>query len=98
MVNVRSASVRDPVALRSEFDRLATIYGGWLRWRRTGRPVAERRVRAAWEEHERFDRLPTLPEARRQAASLLPGAQVRHHLLWRYSIRWQHGADGGVRT
>lgn len=30
----------------------------------------------------------TLPEIRRQAAGLLPGATVRRHLLWRYSLVW----------
>jgi ubiquinone/menaquinone biosynthesis C-methylase UbiE len=30
----------------------------------------------------------TLGEIRRQAAALLPGAVVRRHLLWRYSLLW----------
>lgn len=30
----------------------------------------------------------TLPEIRRQATGLLPGATVRRHLLWRYSLVW----------
>ena len=64
---------------------------------RTGRLTKDRRVVAAWREHERFDRLLTIAEARRQAHAHLPGAQVRQHLLWRYSIRWQRGVDGGVR-
>jgi len=76
---------------------IGVLYSGWLRWRRTGRLTKDRRVVAAWREHERFDRLLTIAEARRQAHAHLPGAQVRQHLLWRYSIRWQRGVDGGVR-
>ena len=70
---------------------VAMLCSVWLRWRRTGRPLADRRVRAAWAAHERFDRLPTLAEARGQARAWLPGARIRHHLPWRYSIRWQSG-------
>ena len=72
---------------------IATLLSGWLRWRRTGRPWVDPGIRAAWEAHARFDRLPTLAEVHRQAHAWLPGASVRHHLLWRYSIRWQ--ADAG---
>lgn len=76
---------------------ISVLYSGWLRWRRTGRPTKDRRVVAAWREHERFDRLLTIVEARRQAHALLPGAEVRHYLPWRYSIRWRRGVDGGAR-
>ena len=48
---------------------------------------------AAFEGPGAFDRLPAMREARRQAHAWLPGARVRHHLPWRYSIRWQ--ADPG---
>jgi len=68
---------------------LAFVYGRWLRWRRTGRLREDPRVSAAWEAHARFDRLQTLGEARQTVGFVLPGARVRHHLLWRYSIRYQ---------
>jgi len=68
---------------------VAAAWSGWRRWRRTGSPFADARVRAAWAAHERFDRLPTIGDARRSAEALLPGARVRHHLLWRYSIEWR---------
>lgn len=77
---------------------VAALWSGWLRWRRTGRALPDPRIRGAWEEHARFDRLPTLTEARRQVRAHLAGAEVRPHLLWRYSIRWQRGVDGGVRS
>lgn len=46
-------------------------------------------VRAAWAEHARFDTYPTLSEVQKACAELLPGAQVRRHLLWRYSVIWR---------
>jgi hypothetical protein len=30
----------------------------------------------------------TLDDIRRQVNTILPGAIVRHHLLWRYSLLW----------
>jgi hypothetical protein len=45
-----------------------------------------RELKAAWEEHGRNERYLTIEEARRIAAEHLPGASVREHLLWRYSI------------
>ena len=85
-----------PGLLNLPVNAVATLRSAWLRWRRTGRPLADRRVRAAWAEHERFDRLPTLAEARRQARARLPGARIRHHLLWRYSIRWEGGVASAL--
>jgi SAM-dependent methyltransferase len=46
-------------------------------------------VRRAWEEHGRHDVYLPLSEIRRTCGSLLPGATVRRHLLWRYSIVWK---------
>lgn len=43
--------------------------------------------RAAWEAHARTDVYPTLAQVR-QASRGLPGAQIRRHLLWRYSLIW----------
>jgi ubiquinone/menaquinone biosynthesis C-methylase UbiE len=51
------------------------------------RPPAE--VRAAWAEHERHDSFLTLSQVRETCAKVLPGAQVRKHLLWRYSVVWK---------
>jgi SAM-dependent methyltransferase len=51
------------------------------------RPPPE--VRRAWEEHGRHDRYPSLPEVRALCARVLPGARVRQHLFWRYSIVWR---------
>lgn len=47
-----------------------------------------REVRAAWAAHEAHDLYPTMAEVRSICADLLPGAKVKKHLLWRYSIVW----------
>jgi ubiquinone/menaquinone biosynthesis C-methylase UbiE len=46
-------------------------------------------VRRAWAEHEQYDSYPTLSEVRAACAEPLPGAVVRRHLLWRYSVVWK---------
>lgn len=55
--------------------------------RRQLRPPAE--VRRAWAEHAKYDSYLTLSEVRAMCAETLPGARVRKHLLWRYSVIWQ---------
>jgi ubiquinone/menaquinone biosynthesis C-methylase UbiE len=60
-----------------------------LKWIKTGRWREPREVRQAWAEHGRHDSYPTLSQIRRSCASVLPGARVRKHLLWRYSITWK---------
>jgi ubiquinone/menaquinone biosynthesis C-methylase UbiE len=59
-----------------------------LRLFQTGRLRAPRAVREAWDEHGRTDSYLTLTEVRNICVELLPGAKVRKHLLWRYSIVW----------
>jgi ubiquinone/menaquinone biosynthesis C-methylase UbiE len=55
-----------------------------------GMPLKEPpEVREAWAEHGRHDIYLTLPQVRRTCASVLPGATVTRHLLWRYSIVWK---------
>lgn len=46
-------------------------------------------VRAAWDEHGKTDTYPTLSEVKRACAAILPGAKVKKHLMWRYSILWR---------
>jgi ubiquinone/menaquinone biosynthesis C-methylase UbiE len=59
-----------------------------LRLIHQGRLLPRREVRAAWAAHERHDSYPTMKEVRAICASLLPGATIKQHLLWRYSIVW----------
>jgi ubiquinone/menaquinone biosynthesis C-methylase UbiE len=63
-----------------------------LRLIHTGRLRAPRAVRAAWDEHARHDVYLTVRDVRRMCSSLLPGAEVRQHLLWRYSLIWKKPA------
>jgi ubiquinone/menaquinone biosynthesis C-methylase UbiE len=46
-------------------------------------------LQAAWAEHGRNERYPTLAEVRRVGRAVLPGVEVRKHLLWRYSLIWK---------
>jgi SAM-dependent methyltransferase len=59
---------------------------------RHGRVVAPRQVREAWAEHGRHDSYLTLAQVHKVCADMLPGAKVRKHLLWRYSIIWKKDA------
>lgn len=55
-------------------------------------------VRRAWREHGESDNYLRLSEVRAACARLLPGAELRRHLLWRYSIVWQRPFQpGGAR-
>ena len=60
-----------------------------LRLRHTGRWSDPPELRRAWEAHGRTDRYPSLAEVRAACARELPGAAVRRHLLWRYSVVWR---------
>ena len=60
-----------------------------LRMFKTGRPRPPSDVRAAYAEHDKTDTFLTLPQIERACANVLPGALVRRHLLWRYSIVWE---------
>ncbi|MET0647975.1 MAG: class I SAM-dependent methyltransferase [Pyrinomonadaceae bacterium] len=60
-----------------------------LRLMRHGRLTAPREVRRAWDEHGRHDSYLTLSQVHEVCAEVLPGAEVRRHLLWRYSVVWK---------
>lgn len=60
-----------------------------LRLRHTGRLRVPPEVRRAWDEHGRTDRYLTIPQVCQTCAELIPGARIKRHLLWRYSIVWQ---------
>jgi ubiquinone/menaquinone biosynthesis C-methylase UbiE len=57
----------------------------------TGRLRSPAAVRAAWTAHARHDVYPTVVHVRRCCVEHLPGAQMRQHLFWRYSIVWRKG-------
>ena len=60
-----------------------------LRLMHHGRLLPSREARDAWAIHEGHDIYPTMNEVRQLCADILPGASVRKHLLWRYSLVWR---------
>jgi ubiquinone/menaquinone biosynthesis C-methylase UbiE len=60
-----------------------------LRLIHNGRLRPPREVRAAWEEHGKHDSYPTMKEVHALCAELFPGARVKRHLFWRYSLVWR---------
>src|SRR5258708_21482421 len=59
-----------------------------MRLYHNGRLRGSPEVRAAWDEHGKSDVYLTISEVRRVCDRGLPGAKVRKHLFWRYSITW----------
>jgi ubiquinone/menaquinone biosynthesis C-methylase UbiE len=95
---------RDPRAGRVCHDQTASVVTGLvdtflniiamgvsvsLRLIHNGRLKPSREVRAAWAAHEQHDSYPTMVAIRELCAEILPGAEIKRHLLWRYSIVWQ---------
>ncbi|MDQ6661583.1 MAG: methyltransferase domain-containing protein, partial [Chloroflexota bacterium] len=60
-----------------------------LQWIKNGQLRTPREVREAWNEHGQRDSYLTVSQVRQICAAVLPGAQVRKHLFWRYSIIWK---------
>ena len=60
-----------------------------LRLVRHGRMMPPRHVREAWAEHGRHDSYLTMAQVHKVCEDMLPGAEVRKHLLWRYSVIWK---------
>jgi SAM-dependent methyltransferase len=58
----------------------------------SGRLRDPKPVREAWEAHGRGETYLRLSEVQKLCQELLPGAEVRRHLLWRYSILWRKPA------
>jgi len=84
--------VLDVAASRNAIERLwaarAMPVALALRLSHTRRLRPARGERQAWDAHGRTDRYSTPAEVRAACARVLPGARVRRHLLWRYSIVW----------
>ncbi len=54
----------------------------------TGHLRRSSEARAIWAEHACHDTYPSLDHIRRVCVDIMPGARVRKHLFWRYSIVW----------
>ena len=65
------------------------------RFWRTGRLRERREVRAAWAEHGRHETYLKLSDVLALRDEHLPGALVRRHLLWRYTIVWRKPGRAG---
>ena len=63
-----------------------------LRLTRGSRVIPSRKVRDAWAKHGLNDSYLTLNQVRELCSEILPGAQVRRHLFWRYSVVWKKTA------
>ena len=80
----------EPAGLSDSLSNLLAIpVSVSLRLIHHGRLLPRREVRDAWTAHERHDLYPTMSHVRDLCADILPGAKVRQHLLWRYSIVWR---------
>jgi 2-polyprenyl-3-methyl-5-hydroxy-6-metoxy-1,4-benzoquinol methylase len=78
-----------PAGLADQFLNVVALgTSATLRLVHNGRLRPPRAVRAAWEAHGKTDRYLTMDEVRTLYLSILPGATIRKHLLWRYSAVW----------
>ena len=75
----------DSIAERTR-DAAACVGGLLLRSFST----TSRALRHAWDQHGRSDVYPTLAEVRDLCRELLPGAAIRRHFRWRYSLIWKN--------
>ena len=60
-----------------------------LRLLNGSRPIASQKVREAWARHGLNDSYLTLDQVRDVCSNFSPGAEVRRHLFWRYSVIWK---------
>jgi ubiquinone/menaquinone biosynthesis C-methylase UbiE len=67
---------------------LAVPVHAFLKVKHTGRLQEPIEVREAWAEHGKHDTYLRISEVRRTCQELLPGAVIKVHLLWRYSVVW----------
>ncbi len=86
----RARNVLEPEGLfDSVLNAVAIPTSVSLRFLHHRRLLPPREVRAAWAAHEQHDTYPTMNEVRMLCAEILPGARVKKHLLWRYSVVWK---------
>ena len=71
------------------FDVIGLGVSGGLRLIHNGRLKPPLEVRKAWEQHGKHDHYSSVSQVRELANEILPGASIRRHLLWRYSLVYQ---------
>jgi SAM-dependent methyltransferase len=52
----------------------------------------------AWSEHGCGERYETMSRIRRCCRVALPGAKIRRHLFWRYSVVWEEAGATAAET
>lgn len=82
--------VLDLVQSDSPVERMFDVIGlgvsSGLRLIHNGRLQPPPEVRKAWEQHGKHDSYSTVSQLRALAGKILPGARVKRHLLWRYTL------------
>ena len=80
----------DLVASSGMTERMLDVIGlgvsSGLRLIHNGRLQPTPEVRKAWEQHGTHDHYSTIKQVRALADEILPGASVKRHLLWRYTL------------
>ena len=83
----------DLVASSGLAERMMDVIGfgvsSGLRLIHNGRLQPPPEVRKAWEQHGKHDHYSTLKQMRALADEILPGASVKRHLLWRYTLAYR---------
>jgi ubiquinone/menaquinone biosynthesis C-methylase UbiE len=88
--------VLDLVESNSLVERIFDVIGfgvsGSLRLINNGRLKPPAEVRKAWDQHGKHDHYSTVRQMQALADEILPGANVRRHMLWRYSLVFRNTA------
>ncbi len=71
---------------------IASPIGYALKFAHDGKFRSEQAIRDAWKAHGQHDTYLKIAEIRRICAAYLPGAAIKQHLLWRYSLIWKNSA------
>jgi SAM-dependent methyltransferase len=66
-----------------------------LKLKNNGRLGEAKEAQDAWAKHGKHDSYLPVSKVRRVCDDLLPGAIIKKHLLWRYSIVWQKPKQKG---
>jgi len=81
--------VQSSTAVERMLDVIGLGVSSGLRLIHNGRLQPPPEVRKAWEQHGKHDHYATVKQMRTLADEILPGASVKRHLLWRYTLVYQ---------
>jgi len=81
--------VQSSTAVERMLDVIGLGVSSGLRLIHNGRLQPPPEVRKAWEQHGKHDHYATVKQMRSLADEILPGASVKRHLLWRYTLIYQ---------